>query len=105
MDGDWLREAEVYGAILLMGAVTLATRLAGAEVMRLFKSSPRVEAFLEARATAVIAAIVANAAAQGDMRTAAAIATAMIAMLATDSASLAMASGAGVAALWRLAEG
>ncbi len=93
-------ELAAYAAILMMAAVTLATRLLGAAFMERVSASPRVERFLEALSSSVLAAVVATVVAQGGLREAAAVALAALVMLSVKSAIWAMLAGMGAAALW-----
>ncbi len=93
-------DLSAHSAILIMSGVTLATRLLGAEIMYRVAMSKRVELFLDALSSSVVAAIVATAIAQGGFREATAIALAGMLMLATGKAVLAMISGMAAAALW-----
>jgi len=87
-------------AIAIMAVVTLAVRVAGSAVMEVVPFSPRVERFLEAMASAVIAAIVANVLAANGLREAASVAVAILIMLASRSALWAMIAGTAFAAVW-----
>ena len=89
-----------YTAILVMAAVTLATRFLGAAIMQRVSASKRVERFLDALSSSVIAGIVATFVAQNGLREAMAVALAGMVMLAFNSAIWAMVSGMVVAALW-----
>lgn len=87
-------------AIALMAAVTLATRLGGAVVMRHIPNSARVERFLEAMASSVIAALVVTVVAQGGLREAVAVTLAGLVMLAAKNALAAMVVAMVAAAAW-----
>lgn len=89
-----------YTAILIMAAVTLATRILGAEIMQRVSASKRLERSLDALSSSVIAAIVASFVAQHGLREAMAVAMAGIVMLAFNSAIWAMIAGMAVAAFW-----
>ena len=93
-------DLSAYAAILIMAAVTLATRLLGAEIMQRVATSKSLERFLDALSSSVIAAIVATYVTQHGLREAAAVAVAAMVMLALRSAVWAMISGMAVAALW-----
>ncbi len=90
----------VYAAIGLMALVTFATRTLGAAIMARVGSSPRITAFLDALSASVLAAIVANALAQGGLREAAAVGLAALVMFGTRSAVGAMLCAMAAAALW-----
>lgn len=83
-----------------MAAVTLATRLGGAVVMRHIPNSARVERFLEAMASSVIAALVVTVVAQGGLREAVAVTLAGLVMLAAKNALAAMVVAMVAAAAW-----
>ena len=93
-------EASAYAAILVMAGVTLATRLLGAEIMQRVARSSRVERFLDALSSSVIAAIVVTVVAQNGPREAMAVALAGLVMLAMKNALWAMISGMAAAAAW-----
>ncbi|GLQ07563.1 AzlD family protein [Sneathiella chinensis] len=91
-----------YLAILLMAAVTLLTRALGPLIMARVAVSKRVEHFLEALSSSVLAAIVATALFQGGPREATAVAIAGAVMLLTRKSIAAMGAGMAAAALWSL---
>lgn len=66
-------------AICVMAAVTIFNRTAGFMVMRFIPLTPRVRKILECLPGAVIVAIVAPAAAHGDLAMAAGLAAALVA--------------------------
>lgn len=88
-----------------MALVTLATRLAGALVMRYVPNLAWVERFLEAMASAVIAALVVTVVAQNGMREAVAVALAAATMLALKNPQAAMVTGMVAAATWTFVAG
>lgn len=89
-----------YLAIAVMAAVTLATRLGGAYLMRFVTLSPRVTHFLDAMSASVLAAIVATFVVNNGSREAAAVGVAILVMLATRSAVWAMVAAMAFAAGW-----
>lgn len=96
-------EVASYAAIVLLAAVTLVTRLAGAELLRKVAMTGRLKAFLDSLALAVLVALVASFLAQHGSREATAVALACALMALTRSAILAMIGGMAVAAMWVLA--
>ena len=93
-------DLSAYAAILIMAAVTLATRLLGAEIMQRVAASKRVEGFLDALSASVIAAIVVTYVTQNGLREGAAVALAAMVVLTLKSTVWAMLSGIAAAALW-----
>lgn len=89
-----------YLAIGLLALVTLGTRLGGAYVMRFVPLSPRVERFLEAMSSSVLAAIVVSFLARGSWREGAAVALALLVMLVMRSPVLAMVAAMALAGGW-----
>lgn len=89
-----------YIAIAVMALVTLGTRLGGAYVMRYVPMSPRVERFLEAMSSSVLAAIVVTFLARGSWREMAAVAVAIGVMLAVRSPVWAMVAAMACAGVW-----
>lgn len=89
-----------YLAIVLMAAVTLATRLGGAFFMRFVSFSPRVTAFLDAMSASVLAALVATFVVQNGTRELAAVIVALIVMAISRSALWALAAAVATAAAW-----
>ena len=93
-------ELSAFAAILVMAGVTLATRLFGAELMRWAPPSARLERFLDALSSSVIAAIVVTVLARGGLREALAVAIAALVMVSLKSAVWAMIGGMAAAAIW-----
>ena len=89
-----------WAAILLVASLTLSSRLAGAFLMQVVKSSPATERFLDALSTSVIAALVASIVARGDLRMTAAASLAAVAMLIFGRPVWAILSGMLTAAVW-----
>jgi uncharacterized membrane protein len=85
-------------AILLLTAVTVATRLAGVWIMSYVAITPRIEAFLRYMATSVLIAIVVPITLHGTPRIWLAVGAAALVALLTRSAVGAMIAGAVVAA-------
>lgn len=93
-------EATAYLTIFLMAAVTYGVRIAGAEIMTLFRITPRIEAFLKSMAVSVMVAIVASAVAQSGFRENTATLVAAGVMAATRSSIAAMTAAMLTAAAW-----
>lgn len=93
-------EATAYLTIFLMVAITYGTRIAGAELMTLFRITPRIEAFLKSMAVSVMVAIVATAVAQSGFRENTATLVAAAVMAVTRSSFAAMTAAMAVAAAW-----
>lgn len=91
---------EAYVAILLMGLVTVATRVLGAAIMARFSTGGWVGRFLDAMSSSVMAAIVASFLARGGVREAAVVALAAVVMFAFRNAIAALAAGAALGAAW-----
>ncbi|MEM6384331.1 MAG: AzlD domain-containing protein [Pseudomonadota bacterium] len=89
-----------YAAIFLLAAVTLATRVGGAAVMRIVAISPRLTRFLEAMSSSVLAAIVVSFLAREGGRELVAVGVAVIAMLVTRKPVVAMVCAMLLAAGW-----
>jgi len=87
-------------AIAIIAAVTLATRLGGAEIMRYVRLSPWVERFLTGLSTGVLAALIATVIARGGLREAAAIGAAILFAVTTGRPLLAILAAMAVAAGW-----
>lgn len=94
-------EATAYLTIFLMAAVTYGVRIAGAEIMTLFRITPRIEAFLKSMAVSVMVAIVASAVAQSGFRENTATLVAAAVMAVTRSSFAAMTAAMVTAAAWR----
>jgi uncharacterized membrane protein len=97
---DMPNDLSAFAAIVIIAGVTLGTRLCGAVMMQKVGSSDRVESFLEALSTSVIAAIIATVIAQGGLRETVAVVLAAMVMLASRSAVLAMIAAMFLAAVW-----
>ena len=80
-------------AILAMGAVTYITRIGGLWIMRYIPLTRRVQGFLEGLSGAVLVSLVAPAALDGDWAAKTAVAVALVVMLVTRIAALAMLAG------------
>ncbi|MBP5857223.1 AzlD domain-containing protein [Marivibrio halodurans] len=93
-------EFQVWGIILLIAGVTLASRLCGPFIMRAVPITGWVERFLDGVAVSVIAALVAAGLAQRGPREVAAVAVSAVVMLVTRSPVAAMVAGLAVAAGW-----
>lgn len=91
-----------YLLIFLMGAIVYFTKIAGSELMSLFEMTPRLEAVLRAMASSVLVAIVVSEVAKGDLREAVSVGVAVVAMLVSGNALVAMTSGVLTAALFSL---
>ena len=89
-----------YLAITMLAAITLATRLGGAAVMRFVALSPRVTRFLEAMSASVLAAIVVSYLAREATREWVAVGVAVAVMLALRKPIWAMFAAMMVAAAW-----
>ncbi|WP_417769721.1 AzlD domain-containing protein [Stappia sp.] len=96
-------ELAAWAAILLVGAITLGSRLAGTFLMSRVRMSPKVEHFLDNLSVSVIAALVASLVARGGFREAVAVALASLVMLRWKSAVWAITAGMVVAAAWSYA--
>jgi len=90
----------IYGTILLLGAITLATRLAGPLIIGAFEDSPGLRRFLEAMSAGVLSALVASQLVQGGPREWLAMAVAALVTWITRSAAIALISSAAAAAIW-----
>jgi uncharacterized membrane protein len=89
------------GAIVLLSAVTLATRVGGVWIMAHVRITPRVEAFLKTMSVSVLISIVVTTTWAAGWRIWIAVATAALVMVLTRSAVGAMLAGTAVAALAR----
>lgn len=92
-------------AIVAMALVTLLTRLAGPWLMRHVPATPRVEAFLKAMSTSVIAGLIVTTLLHSGLREGGAVLAAMAVMWLTRSAVAAMATGILTAAIWSAVAG
>jgi uncharacterized membrane protein len=86
-------------AILVLAAVTLATRVGGLVIMSHVTITPRIEVFLKYMATSVLISIVLPAALKGEPRIWLAVAASALIALVTRSVTGAMITGVAVAAL------
>jgi uncharacterized membrane protein len=89
------------GAVLLLAAVTLATRVGGVWLMSYVRITPRVETFLKYMSVSVLIAIVAPAAWRAGPHLWLGVALAALVMAATRSALAAMFAGTALAAAAR----
>ena len=87
-------------AILLVAALTFASRLIGALLMSRVDASPSLERFLDGLSVSVIAALVASILAQGGMREAVAVGVAALIMFKSKNAVWSMIVGMTVASMW-----
>ncbi|TVP59238.1 MAG: AzlD domain-containing protein [Halomonadaceae bacterium] len=87
--------------ILVMGLVTLLTRLGGALLMAYVPLNRRVESFISAMASSVLIAIVVPMAFAGDLGARAALLATLVVMLITGRALPAIAAGLAAAAMVR----
>lgn len=90
-----------FGAVVLLAAVTLATRVGGVWMMSYVRITPRIETFLKYMSISVLIAIVVPAAWEGGPHIWPGVATAAAVMVATRSAIGAMLAGTAVAAIAR----
>ncbi|MEM1286366.1 MAG: AzlD domain-containing protein [Pseudomonadota bacterium] len=97
--------SSAYLAIGLMALVTLGTRIGGAYVMRFVPLSARVERFLEAMSSSVLAAIVVTFVARGSLRELSAVAVAILVMVAIRSPVWAMIAAMAFAGGWSMLAG
>ncbi len=91
-------ETSVYITISLMALLVYGTRIAGTELMTMFRMTPKVEAVLKSMAASVLIAIVASECARGGLRESAAILAAAITMALSKNSLAAMTTGVAVAA-------
>ena len=89
------------GAVALLAAVTMATRIGGVWIMSTIAITPRIEAFLKTMSVSVLISIVATTTWAAGPRIWMAVATAAVVMVATRSAVGAMLAGTAVAAAAR----
>ena len=89
------------GAVALLAAVTMATRIGGVWIMSTIAITPRIEAFLKTMSVSVLVSIVATTTWAAGPRIWMAVATAAVVMVATRSAVGAMLAGTAVAAAAR----
>jgi uncharacterized membrane protein len=88
-------------AIVLLAAVTMATRVGGVWLMSYVAITPRIEAFLKYMSVSVLVAIVVTTTWSAGPRIWLAVGTAALAMAAARSAVGAMLAGTALAALAR----
>lgn len=86
-------------ALIIMAAGALATRLAGAALMRQVALTRRTESVLEGLSVSVIASLVASGLANAELQIILAVAAAMTVVLLMRNVIWAMAAGTAVAAL------
>ena len=86
-------------ALIIMAAGALATRIAGAALMRQIAPTRRTVRMLEGLSVSVIAALVASGLANADLQIILAVAAAMTVVLLMRNVIWAMAAGTAVAAL------
>jgi uncharacterized membrane protein len=96
-----IEQSAAIGAVLLLTAVTVATRFSGVWIMSFVEITPRIEAFLKYLAVSVLISIVVPATLNASPRIWLAVAAAAVTMLVTSSAVGAMLAGAAVAAAAR----
>jgi len=89
------------GAVVVLAAVTLATRLGGVWIMSYVQITPRINAFLKYMSISVLISIVATTAWTAQPRIWLAVGTAALVMVATRSLVGAMLAGTALAALAR----
>jgi uncharacterized membrane protein len=89
------------GAVLLLAAVTAATRVGGVWLMSYVRITPRVEIFLKYMSISVLIAIVAPATWRAGPHVWLAVGTAALVMIATRSAVGGMLAGTALAAVAR----
>ena len=89
------------GAVALLAAVTMATRIGGVWIMSTVAITPRIEAFLKTMSVSVLISIVATTTWAAGPRIWMAVATAAAVMVATRSTVGAMLAGTAVAAAAR----
>lgn len=87
--------------VLIMGLVTLVTRLGGTFIMSLFPISRRVQRFISAMAGSVLIALVAPMAVEGDAGARLALLVTAVTMLLLKKPLPAIAAGVVAAALFR----
>jgi uncharacterized membrane protein len=96
-----IEQSTAIGAVLLLTAVTVATRFSGVWIMSFVEITPRIEAFLKYLAVSVLISIVVPATLNASPRIWLAVAAAAVTMVVTSSAVGAMLAGAAVAAAAR----
>ena len=98
-------DVAISAAIAGMAIATYVTRAGGYWLMSLVPVTRRVERLLRHLASSVFVAIVTGGAVKGDPAATVAIVASMSVMATTRQATLALASGVGAAAVWRLMGG
>lgn len=98
-------ESAVWVTIAFMALAVFLTRQSGAVVMCSVKSNPWIERFLGSLSRSVIIAIIASAAAQGDLRVSGVIVVAATTAILARSALTGMIVGTAAGALWRFGVG
>ena len=93
--------AAAVSAVLLLAAVTMATRVGGVCIMSYVEITPRIESFLKYMSVSVLISIVVPTACAGTPRIWLAVGTAALIMVATRSALGAMVAGTVLAAVAR----
>ena len=96
-----VEQSAAIGAVLLLTAVTIATRFSGVWIMSFVEITPRIEAFLKYLAVSVLISIVVPATLNASPRIWLAVAAAAVTMIVTSSAVGAMLAGVAVAAAAR----
>lgn len=91
-------ELSSVAAIIMIAAITFASRITGPLLMSNIVISPRIERFLNALSASVIAALVASIVAQSGFREGASVGLAATIMLGSKSAVWAMIGGMAFAA-------
>jgi uncharacterized membrane protein len=89
------------GAVILLSAVTMATRFGGVWIMSTVPITPRIEAFLKYMSVSVLVSIVAAGTWTAGPRIWIAVGTAALVMAFTRSTLTAMLAGTAIAALTR----
>jgi uncharacterized membrane protein len=90
-----------FGAVLLLAAVTMATRLGGVWIMSYVRITPRIETFLKYMSVSVLISIVVPATWTAGPRIWLGVGTAALVMIGTRSALAAMLAGTALAAVAR----
>ena len=86
-------DLSAFAAVIMIAAITFASRIAGPLLMTSMVISQRIERFLNALSVSVIAALVASIIAQSGLREGAAVGLAAGIMLGSKSAVWAMVGG------------
>jgi uncharacterized membrane protein len=101
IDANAVDSVAPFGAVLLLAAVTLATRVAGVWMMSWVRITPRIETFLKYMSVSVLISIVVPATWAAGPHIWFGVGTAALVMLATQSALSAMLAGTALAAVAR----